>query len=204
MNNLVPKLNASASDEADDQYDGLSKYDLGFLAFAFMVLVSCYSIAFLAMIQVNRRMRPTPEERVKAKPASEDLIESQLIVREWNDGVDSAAVDNDSLDDGSGHQVQVDIQNHCLQEESLHATVSVTSGKPPDLDEETDDYSSSGVEGTLAECAICLAPYENGQQVCESNNMSCKHIFHSECMLSWLRKHNECPCCRKIFLLETV
>lgn len=29
-----------------------------------------------------------------------------------------------------------------------------------------------------------------------SKTFKCKHIFHSECLIPWLMKHEDCPCCR--------
>lgn len=75
------------------------------------------------------------------------------------------------------------------------------------LDHETMDNSvlnlppdghnaSRGVPGG---CAICLCPYEPGDQVAWSGEECCKHAFHSECIIPWLAKKSEpkCPCCRQ-------
>lgn len=49
-------------------------------------------------------------------------------------------------------------------------------------------------------CVICLTNYVVGDSVCWSHNSACDHVFHSECIIQWLISHEECPCCRQIFL----
>ena len=51
-------------------------------------------------------------------------------------------------------------------------------------------------------CPICLCEYENGEQICWSNNRQCAHHFHSQCGIAWLAKHSECPICRAEYLVE--
>eukprot|EP00934_Nitzschia_sp_Nitz4_P005074 Nitzschia sp. Nitz4//scaffold92_size79448//43924//45019//NITZ4_005394-RA/size79448-augustus-gene-0.24-mRNA-1//1//CDS//3329560195//5064//frame0 len=50
-------------------------------------------------------------------------------------------------------------------------------------------------------CAICLCPYDAGDEITWSDGETCKHAFHSECILAWLMKEQEprCPCCRQMF-----
>jgi hypothetical protein len=67
------------------------------------------------------------------------------------------------------------------------------------LHEEADDDKDGGL-GLC--CAICLCPYENGDQICWSNNKSCLHPFHAACGIAWLAKHEECPMCRAEYLVE--
>lgn len=43
-------------------------------------------------------------------------------------------------------------------------------------------------------CAICLSGYNEGETVISSKY--CNHLFHKDCILQWLDKHDECPCCR--------
>lgn len=63
--------------------------------------------------------------------------------------------------------------------------------------------ASSFHEGE-ADCAICLANFEKGQRVCEASNIKCTHMFHEDCMTSWLLKHSKCPICRAPYLKETI
>mmetsp|Transcript_10395 Transcript_10395/g.15963 ORF Transcript_10395/g.15963 Transcript_10395/m.15963 type:complete len:482 (+) Transcript_10395:75-1520(+) len=52
-------------------------------------------------------------------------------------------------------------------------------------------------------CAVCLGPYEVGDDVVWSENVNCLHAFHEECVTEWLLKMqdgNPCPCCRSVFV----
>ncbi|KAK0388652.1 hypothetical protein NLU13_4895 [Sarocladium strictum] len=43
------------------------------------------------------------------------------------------------------------------------------------------------------ECAICIDSFEEGQT---ATFLPCKHWFHDECVVLWLKEHNTCPVCR--------
>jgi HRD ubiquitin ligase complex, ER membrane component len=50
-------------------------------------------------------------------------------------------------------------------------------------------------------CAICLETILYGQKVAWSkNNKSCVHLFHEACLIMWLERKSDCPCCREILL----
>lgn len=49
-------------------------------------------------------------------------------------------------------------------------------------------------------CAICLTPYEIGDEICWSQNPECNHVFHHGCIEHWLYNHEECPMCRSIYI----
>lgn len=52
-------------------------------------------------------------------------------------------------------------------------------------------------------CAVCICPYEQGDDVVWSMNECCIHAFHEECVTEWLTKlkeGNSCPCCRSVFV----
>lgn len=42
-------------------------------------------------------------------------------------------------------------------------------------------------------CSVCKDEFECKQQLV---NLPCKHFFHDECILPWLKERNTCPTCR--------
>ena len=52
-----------------------------------------------------------------------------------------------------------------------------------------------------AECSICIMEYNVGDEVVWSTRRSCRHAFHSDCILLWLSKGKKrCPICRHFFV----
>ena len=49
-------------------------------------------------------------------------------------------------------------------------------------------------------CSVCLEPFSVDEVLSCSKPFKCKHIFHSECLIPWLMKHEDCPCCRTTLL----
>jgi hypothetical protein len=52
----------------------------------------------------------------------------------------------------------------------------------------------------ITECVICADNFAAGQEVVK---LPCRHVFHCECVFTWLDKHSTCPICRKLMPSET-
>lgn len=59
-------------------------------------------------------------------------------------------------------------------------------------------------QNSLSEgCTICLTAYQAGDvAVRSSSTEACRHVFHRDCIASWLmtRQSLLCPCCRQAFI----
>ena len=49
-------------------------------------------------------------------------------------------------------------------------------------------------------CAICTGPYEENDVVSYSKKQRCRHNFHPECIQTWLKVKDDCPCCRSPYV----
>lgn len=54
------------------------------------------------------------------------------------------------------------------------------------------EYKKERKEGS--ECPVCLSVYVEGEEVRQLK--ICNHIFHVECIDTWLSSHSTCPVCR--------
>ena len=102
-----------------------------------------------------------------------------------------------------------DIDEH-EEENSLHDEL--------DEDEDFDDEINNGIEDSLIEtlpksrikdiskltedkkkCCICL---ENFKINDETINLPCIHIFHSNCIKTWMKRQDICPICKNKIIAE--
>jgi hypothetical protein len=87
------------------------------------------------------------------------------------------------------------------------AALQLTYSVPPPLNESFAQKEDNAVEANYTnalECPICFEPFEVGNAVSwakKENN--CRHVFHSTCLIQWLKRHDECPCCRRKILCST-
>jgi len=56
-----------------------------------------------------------------------------------------------------------------------------------------ENLNEIGKEGSCENCSVCKDIFEVNQLIVK---IPCKHIFHEECIMPWLKERNSCPTCR--------
>lgn len=71
--------------------------------------------------------------------------------------------------------------------------IFIKSAEPAEVESEvaqcSDAWSGLTIEPT---CCICLGELSCGDTCCTT---PCKHVFHKDCMDTWVRQRNRCPLC---------
>ena len=117
-------------------------------------------------------------------------VSCKLGIDDTADNANSWGEDSNAVDDQTIETVESSIEQPAI------SRVACKLG--------TDDYDSFLITEQEPGCTICLNKFEAGDWICESNNLSCKHIYHRECMEGWLMKNSACPMCREEYLSHAV
>ncbi|KAF9763092.1 E3 ubiquitin-protein ligase RING1-like [Nosema granulosis] len=65
------------------------------------------------------------------------------------------------------------------------------------LNNKNEKYKSSFYKDLLnkqsTNCSICLVEFRTHSKTI---TLLCTHLFHSKCIIPWIKEHKRCPCCR--------
>lgn len=78
-----------------------------------------------------------------------------------------------------------------LQTRSMQQDDALTRNDDRKIDVISDQYDPVRFEHT--QCPICITEFTSDDRVCE---LTCKHIFHEECIKQWGKYKPECALCR--------
>lgn len=78
-----------------------------------------------------------------------------------------------------------------------------TAGIATSTDTQRERKGSTDTAATIS-CGICLEDFAVGDVAAHSPNSCCHHLFHQDCIVSWLvaRQHALCPFCRLPFICQ--
>jgi hypothetical protein len=200
----VPTTNATCCDAGGEEgahVDVVSITVFSLVIFALCALIVVFvrsreKLLLQAQLEEDMALHDRKEEKTRTR---KKLISNGLIIKEWvpDDApvVESAGGDQDTPPSGEA----VEVSQPPAPPTCLSSPASCAMGSD-------DCESCSAGEEEMAGCAICLSHFNPQQLVCESNNSSCRHVFHKDCMVNWLMKQSEntCPMCREVYLIKTV
>jgi hypothetical protein len=168
----------------------------GFSLFSLIVFCAVLNqnlVFHRARVEADAASDESKEERKKKR---KELISNGLIVNKWVPD-DPPVVES----------TEGDHQDTPPPGEAVEAPPAPPiNSSPASCVMGSDDCESiAGDDDEMAGCAICLSHFKSQQLVCKSNNSSCQHVFHKDCMVDWLMKrHDNCPMCREVYILKTV
>lgn len=111
---------------------------------------------------------------------NEDTVRSDEFVGiDISDAADDDRQTNTGTDDGH--------KSNCLEKTA---------------ETEQNVYESSLLDEQIDVCSICLDQYKVDEIVSVSLSKDCRHIFHHRCIKEWLLKHDSCPTCRVVLVLD--
>ncbi len=147
--------------------------------------------------------------------AAEDVHEINETKKEMNCCNDSVNNNNDNDNNNNNNNNSSSSNSSSSNNNNNNNDNSVISN----MDSESESIVTIPKPGVLAEtaetirtkdnlrqvtgtCAICLSSYKAGETVVWSSNTDCPHAFHTNCIVTWIKKRytSSCPCCRRGFI----
>ncbi|EAS06273.2 anaphase-promoting complex subunit 11 RING-H2 finger protein (macronuclear) [Tetrahymena thermophila SB210] len=97
-------------------------------------------------------------------------------------------------------------QQEMLQIQNIEFNVASPKGniEKIELDQQKNENINNQGDTTLSEthtCSICLIELQKQHDL---RLTICKHAFHSECLMAWIRKNENCPLCRQSFKIADI
>ena len=109
-----------------------------------------------------------------------------------NSGNNSENINNSNSINIEGNDYNNIIRNHPELKNKDKDPDTIIKFLPVSEVKEIKQNSENGINNNN-KCIICLSEFEIGDQV---SALPCAHVFHTECIASWIKKHCQCPVCK--------
>uniref|UniRef100_A0A7S1B772 RING-type domain-containing protein n=1 Tax=Corethron hystrix TaxID=216773 RepID=A0A7S1B772_9STRA len=196
----------------------LKKY-VPIIVIAIFVLITALLIITLCHFanKKNSRQQNVPQDEVTKEEDREEIIKSFLITKTLKKITEKPKESKESIFASRFERRKCRVFPEFILE-SPKKSFTFSDKFPPDEHFAKDRISSRSSCPTVPKsptlsgvtemdkkydanaCAICLCSYDAGENVSWSPNEECDHVFHTECISSWLMKSSECPVCRRNYL----
>ena len=205
-----------AADRSDDgPYNSLMQDNAGDLVkWAILIIGGIIVFIFLTKIILKRVFGATIFPRARTANAQEraDFMMASRLQLELDEEARQEASQQKMR--SKRQKLEKKLEENTMVVEEMHLDridpKDLEGGRNDGIDSIYDDDGVAGGKLIIPEakvpsrdlnCAICLGKYEAGDTVIWSPNESCLHVFHEECIISWLcRDKRQCPCCRMPFV----
>jgi hypothetical protein len=137
-------------------------------------------------------------EKFQKELDSRDVI---VCIDAEHDGDGDADADADA--DTDGEREYDDDKNKNDNEDSTFIIIPKPGVPYNPIDHKSTSISVNSQSRQITEpCAICLSTYDKGDTVVWSSYLECPHVYHLNCIQTWIQKTytTSCPCCRRNFI----
>jgi hypothetical protein len=168
---------------------------LALTLFSLTVLGICSLTVMFVILYERMSLSQAHESKEERRRKRKESIINGLNVKEWVPPIDQAVevIEGNQDTPPSGEAIK-----------APHSPAAPINSSPIScipLGNEDCESLPGDEEEMLDGCVICLSHFKPRQLVCESNNSSCQHVFHKDCMVDWLMKqHVSCPMCREVYV----
>ena len=101
--------------------------------------------------------------------------------------------DNDANENINSEEYQNMVRNHPELRKKNKDVETIIKFLPISIVKEIRENGNNNNNENNRKCVICLSDFEVGEEV---TALPCLHVFHTECISSWIKKHCQCPVCK--------
>jgi hypothetical protein len=121
----------------------------------------------------------------------EETNEANDSTSQTNMPIENTNVDDSGNDDIDIESPQQTLKNDIYKQESLRSIFDLKNLR----------VTSSFSLHSPKTCPICIETYKSGDDIVWSKNEGCFHAYHLECIEDWLMDKDDCPMCRRNYLV---